>query len=151
MLGVKRRKKIWIACAALAVVVALCAFALFYRSSPYQFLRGATLVSIDVASEPFSIPRPPDRTYFKYRLRGAFAGVVAAAREELAPKDGWEEWTQDEYSLLTHDDRGEVIVATKGAWGSKKDRFAYEPGTIQVLVVRPTTTLDRVLAWMHNR
>ncbi len=152
----KRRKKLWIACAALGVVVALCAFALLYRPVPYKFLDGASLVGVSNKSTYLSLssttalaPPMKELTTYRYAFEGSFESVTAIARKELTAQDHWR-WSGGDDGLM---------LAT--AWNGVEERSVaiYDsgktPGTenprVHVTVTKPTSPLDRVLAWMHNR
>jgi hypothetical protein len=149
----KRRKKLWIACAALAVVLALCAYALIYRPKPYDFLSGARLDGVRVgrtyarmASTTALAPSKEERTTYKYALDESFESVTDAARRELREPDGWM-WSDVEEGLmlaLAWNSVTEESVAIYKTGGEGRQRA-------HVTVIRPTTLFDRTLAWLYDR
>jgi hypothetical protein len=144
IVAVKRRKKLWIVCAALAVVVALCAFALLYRTVPYKFLEGSKLDKIVLAEGDLS-----DGTWGAWTIRVYISNkpadiVLAAARKELDPADGWVIEEHPAVVSFRRDKTDEAINV--GSVNSRKHPLTGGAG-----VFTRTTLQDRVLVWLHNR
>ena len=140
----KRRKKLWIACAALAVVVALCAGALLYRPVPYRFLEGSRYEKTDVDMHRLRVG-----TYRAYRVNGTMSSVTARAKSELAPQDGWEVYYVDHQVTFKQGDNW--VLLTSGL-ATAQEWFPDEPGTVSVVViVEKPTFIGRLHAWLENR
>jgi len=148
----KRRKKLWIACAALAVVVALCAFALLYRPKPYDFLNGARLVKVsnevyyaNLSSTTVLAPPKTAHTTYRYELEEDFDSATAAARMELTKEGNWEWSAPDGLNMASAINRvrlESVAIYETGRAGQPR---------VHVTVSKRTSTLDRVVGWLHNR
>ncbi len=148
----KRRKKLWIAGAALAVVVMLCALALLFRPKPYDFLNGARLVGVSSdrayvslgTTTALALPMK-ERTTYRYTLERDFESVTVAAGRELTKQDDWVWSAPDGLMVATAWNRtGDDSVAIYESGGEERKR-------VHVTVTVPTSTLDRVLTWLHNR
>ncbi len=146
----KRRKRLWIACAALAVVVVLCAFALAYRPAPYEFLRDARPTNIAVykfyPNLPAGTTRTVDYVSCTYALDGTVEAVVKAARQELPASDGWR-WgsgTQNNYAANRAPEFALVAIEPLYPENPKAPRVC-------VRTAFPATPMDRIMAWLHNR
>jgi hypothetical protein len=142
----KRRKKLWIACAALAVVVALCAFALTYTPVPYDFLDGATVERVERASGPSMTGPTKGDTLYEYQVEGTLEEVLAIARNELTSEKGWTWHDLGNGSHLAHHPSHEV------------SNYFYETAArrngqeyVRIQVFKPTSWLDGFAEWLHNR
>lgn len=133
----KRRKKLWIAFAALAVVVALCAIALLYRPVPFDFLRGARLREIKTYTDGSA--HYVRVTYFVPRIT---ARVAAEARPELRPELGWASSDAGWYVAFVNAKRDES-VHIEALDPVMQDRIA-----VYVSVTRPAHLFDRIRAWL---
>jgi hypothetical protein len=144
----KRRKKIWITCAAMVVVVVLCALALLSRPVPYRFLEGSRYEGTEVYNAPGT------STYYfirYYRMRGTVDPVAGKAQAELTPQDGW---------MLDRHPGGDVqfcktghvvlITAYETPYAAERVRFTYVPGAVLIRVFAPATFADRVIAWFED-
>ena len=146
----KRRKKLWIACAALAVVVALCTFALLYRPAPpYRFLDGAVLDRFEVRTvPPYAVPAGPRLlpkrvTFSAYKVTGTVESVTKAAAKELPAMDGWV-WVSS--NLAEHPgQRGWITFVTAN------DATGDEAAHVWVKIQRDTTFLDQLFVWSHKK
>ncbi len=151
----KRRKKLWIACAALVVLVALCTLALAYRPAPpYRFLQesrleGISNYSFGVRNSSTAAPPPPkpDITTYRYVVEGSFESVAAEARKELTDEENWEWSITEGFVACARKPMQDEFVAVH-ATGKSADAGSQ---SVIVTVTKETTLLDRVLAWMHNR
>ncbi len=144
----KRSKKIWIVCAALAVVVVLCAFALLYRPVPYRFLEGSRYVKTEYARQA-----DIDFAVRSYRVRGTVDSVAKRAQLELTPQDGWRlpRRYPDGSVQFGNGDIG-VNITTKEIYVEPEfEPMAEVPGTVYVTIDEEATFIDRVLVWIHNR
>jgi len=144
----RRRKKLWIVCAALAVVVALCAFTLLYRPVPYRFLEGSRYVKTVIFS---------DMASRRYIVRGTVNSVTARALEELTPQDGWKSDSVSDGPVLISKPRSRVSVFIGAKLGGPaffppgEPWIRNQPGTVSVIVTEPTTLFDRFLVWLESR
>ena len=151
----KRRKKLWIACAAVAVVVASCAVALFYRPVPHQFMVGAHWEETQI---PSMMPGTAFRTY---TLHGEYDSVVDQAKAELRAEDGWRTVGSagNGSLIIANDDRDEDVHLADGfgEWGTEPDwvrerrKHPQLASFVTVIVTEKATPLDRFLNWIHNR
>jgi hypothetical protein len=140
---VKRRKKLWIACVALAGVVALCALALLYRPVPYRFLEGSRYVKSE-----YWVDGGDEATYSFYRLHGTVDSVFERASAELSPQNGWQViWREGEAEIGT----GDKWLWIAPYWTTAEGTFPKEPGTVYVVVEVETRPLDRFLRWLDSR
>jgi hypothetical protein len=143
---VKQRKKLWIACAALVVVVALCAAALLYQPVPYRFLEGSQYLGNEIVGYAGT-----ERTHHAYRVHGTFDSVVESARLELTPKEGW---SVHVYPKAVELKKARKIVAILDDTPGRLTGQGSSPDvreTVHVGVSEPTTLLDRVLSWMSGK
>lgn len=138
----KRRKKLWIASAALAVVVVLCAYAWTYRPMRYRFLDGAVYegTSVDV---PHSTGEPLIATH-RFRLEGTWLSALMAADAELTKAQGWTP-IGDPAWMFSHTTSETSVVIYRSEWVTHR----VTPGAIYVYVNEPATTWDRILNWIH--
>jgi hypothetical protein len=138
---VKRRKKLWIACAALAVVVTLCALALCYRPGEYEFLRDSKMVQARTWFASSTMPLTRRVTYC-YRMDGPYEEVLTAAKRDLIVEERWgsiDVGEQGAVFVLKADERSVVI-------------FKPQPGfeRVQVTVTSDATLFDRMIVWMNG-
>ncbi len=138
--GVKRRKSIWIAGAALAVL-ALGAFASLYRPAPYEFLRGAAIERGSSAR----LGQEPAKTRRAYTTAASLGEVVASAKKELTPEKGWKWNTPAEMDPPICEN---VAAETWIAFYHSDDVPLDGPRRIVVVVVRPTHFGDGFFTWI---
>ena len=150
----KRRKKLWIASAALAVVVALCALALLYRQVPYRFLEGTTFVSVrpftGVLQSYWSSPlrSASDYTIYEYRTERSADDVFDTAYRELKGRAEWQYLiTIGGGSYECWNDRSNEMISIDYINNDIEGRKPF----VRIKEIHPTTTIDRVLNWLHNR
>ena len=143
----KRRKKLWIACAALAVVVGLCAFALLYRQRPYRFLDGAELNRVGISRYGLWYPpgrSPHDYACYEYKMTGTVQSVAAEAQSDLDPYDGWVWNLPSDASAVNRAEDAWVSIQVPKATSSNSSG-------VKVVVCGRATAYDRFQEWLHNR
>ena len=138
----KRRKKIWIACAALGVVVALCAFVWTYRPMHYRFLDGAVYEGTSIAVSHSTRESP--RASHRFRLKGTWESALSAVAAELSTAQGWKP-TGNPAWMFSHTTSETSVVFYRSEWVTHR----VTPGAIYVYVNEPATTWDRILNWLH--
>ncbi|MEX2244048.1 MAG: hypothetical protein WD716_09420 [Fimbriimonadaceae bacterium] len=134
-----RRKKLWIACAAvgalaLVCVVVLVVLALTYNPRPYRFLEGATYTGIYI--EVFETE--PNEAHLDYRIIDSPEAVAARMDSELTKDAGWSRRKDGEFYFYV---RGDISVAMGPM------NFADEvpgPGPVEIVIQRPATPIDNV-------
>ncbi len=140
----KRRKKIWIACAALAVVVVLSAFALHYRPVPYEFLRDA--IPVSAGSNIVERSWGPVRylSIQRFLIDDSLASVADRSMNELTTEDGWE-W------------RGSISDGKIEGYSSAKNQVVEliatptEHNYVSVSTTRPANFLEGAYHWLLAR
>ncbi len=141
----KKRKWLWITCATVAVVVAVCLIALAYSPVPFRFLAGAKLSP----TEPFAYVHGPTDSVLltAYRAKGPMDALVGRARKELAPDPDWV-WGTDEFGdpACTNSAEGRTIQFFVDPEG-----MASDPHQVTVIHSRPATFLDRLRDWFDRR
>jgi hypothetical protein len=149
----KRRKKLWIACVALAAVVVLCAFALLYQPVPYRFLEGALLEPYEQFWTPPKVWIRPGETVVSYRLTGTVEDTVEKAQDELTPAEGWDLNVTNlhaQFSLWHESDRTQLTFFLLDRY--PEDRYPMADGPYCVVtVVRPASLIDQLLSRLHLR
>jgi hypothetical protein len=140
---VKRRKKIWIVCAALVVVLVFSVLAVLNRPMPYKFLENSKLVDIVVTSRGSS-----NRATYFYETVDPARTVAAASASELLPSEGWSMKYWDDMAVAMNpvlDER--VTFWPTAAVGTGR------PQTVEI--EQSATMLDRFRAWafhvLHGR
>jgi hypothetical protein len=137
---VKRRKGIWIAGAAV-VVVAMGAFAAFYRPVPYEFLRGAAIqrgASVKMGDAPGVTKRA-------YKATGTLDAVVTRAKAELTTEKGWE-WSTPR--VMDPPICKNSSTETWIAFYHSDDVPLDGPRRPVVIVARPTRFGDNFFTWI---
>jgi hypothetical protein len=136
----KRRKGLWIACAAIAAVT-LGALAATHRPVPYEFLRGAALAR----GASSRLGQDYANTRRAYIASGTLESVVAKAKAELTPEKGWE-WNapraQDPFICEN------AATETWIAFYHSDEVPLAGPRRPAVIVVRPTRFGDGFFTWV---
>lgn len=144
----KRFKKVWIVCAALAVVVALCAFALLNRPVPYRFLEGSHYEKTEIV--PILLEEH-DVAMREYRVQGSLDAVAERAIAELRPADGWQHERARNYVHITNSNQEDLLTLTCLSPQERQDGgLPARSDTVWVYIVRPATPMDRFLVWMQS-
>ena len=149
----KRRKKLWIICAALAVV-GLCTVALMTRPRQFAFLRGATVESVDIES---SAHGPPGVWVITgYQRDCTITEFIEGAREELKLDEGWR-WP-DEPLFFRRAGDGPIVEnpgEQTSVWFGQPTGSTVPPlewkEPVEVQVMRPATPFERLLYWAGMR
>jgi hypothetical protein len=142
----KRRKKLWIAFAALTVVVMLCAAALFYRPVPYRFLHETRPDYIRTAGHSVIPTSAREYTAYIYRVEGSVEAIAAEAHKELTDEAGWAWSRQFGYEVGWQPRREESVVIQ-----TDTELSASGGPCVTVIIEHPTALLDRFRQWLHDR
>ena len=149
----KRRKKIWIACAALAVVAA-CTLAFMTRARQFEFLRGATVDSVDISTNSHG----PEGVWVitEYQLDCTITEFNERARKELTSEKGWR-WPDEPrlfdgpgYFTIVENAREKTAVSFGQPWNSAVPPLEWK-GPVSVQVNRPATPIERLRYWAAER
>ncbi|MEX2244837.1 MAG: hypothetical protein WD716_13450 [Fimbriimonadaceae bacterium] len=149
----KRRKKLWIACAALAVVVA-CTLALVTRSRQFEFLRGATVDSVDVSTNSHG----PEGVWgiTEYQLDCTITEFNERARKELTSDKGWR-WPDEPqlfrgpgFFTIVENALEKTVVSFGQPWNSAVPPLEWK-GPVSIQVIRPATPIGRLRYWAGFR
>lgn len=136
--------------AALAVVVALCSFALLYRPVPYRFLEGSHYEKTEIVNLFWLGAK--DAASQEYRVQGPLDAVVEVAIAELRPADGWQHDRRSNYLYISSSKQEDLLTLT--CLSPQERQVGGSPArsdTVWVYIVRPATPIDRFLAWIQSR
>ncbi len=132
-------------CAAGAVVVALCAFALLSRPASYRFLEASRYEMTEVDRGIGG----PGQAYRYFSVPGTIESVTSMVAKELRKEDGWQLYRTGDIVQFSNAGIPTVVGVAPRAhvFGSRAD----EPRTVIIIVVEPATLSDRVLARLQGR
>ncbi len=148
---VKKRTKVLIGVAAGVVVLLLLAGALFWRPTPYEFMRGARFEGVWIRSQRLimvsssGVVRPPSSiassTLRKYWLPQSLSDVEVIATRELKA-DGWDQPIQTANRLkdtfYMKDNEGSIQI------------MSHDGGSL-VIISSETAWVDRLQSWLWKR
>ncbi len=141
----KRRKKLWIACAALAVVIVLCVLSLTNKPPPHLFLRTAKFEGSDSSRITLSTGEKQLYEFREYKVEGTLGDVLADAQKELTAGKGWTWWVESDqaYGWVDKSGHGVTIKPEPGR------SFDGKPFMI-VTTQQPATQAERLWLWLNG-
>lgn len=140
----KKRKWLWIACAAVAAVLAVCWIVLAYNPVPFRFLSDAKISPNNPLV--YVNARPSSVVFTAYRAEGPIDALIEKARKELASDPDWV-WATDDFgeSCFNATEMESLLFFVD------PEGMASDPPQVSVIHSRPATFLDRLRDWFDRR